>query len=402
MNSKEVSFEGFDGSLLSARLDLPDGNPRAYALFAHCFTCSKDIPAAKRLASSLASEQIAVMSFDFTGLGHSEGEFANTNFHSNVQDLEKAAEFLSANYQAPQVLIGHSLGGAAALLAGSRIESLRAVVTIAAPSDPSHVAKLLRGSIEQLNEKGFADVEIAGRTFSIKSQFLEDINKANLAEATSNLKAALLVLHSPIDNIVSVDNAAEIFMRAKHPKSYVSLDDADHLLKNPKHSEYAASVITGWLQKYLDPVDRKVSSKAPDGAVTVSEVSPNGFKQDVLIGPHHLLADEPEDIGGTDAGPTPYQFLAAGLGACTSMTIRLYARRKEIPLTNVSVEVLHEKRHAEQDAEKPAKHDHFIRKIKFTGDISPKQQQSMLEIADKCPVHRTLEGEIHIETLVVD
>jgi putative redox protein len=349
MNSKEVSFEGFDGSLLSARLDLPDGKPRAYALFAHCFTCSKDIPAARRLSSSLASEQIAVMSFDFTGLGHSEGEFANTNFHSNVQDLEKAAEFLSENYEAPQILIGHSLGGAAALLAGSRIDSLRAVVTIAAPSEPSHVSNLLSGSIEELNEKGFADVEIAGRTFSIKSQFLEDINKANLTEATGNLKAALLVLHSPIDNIVSVDNAAEIFMRAKHPKSFVSLDDADHLLRNPKHSEYAATVITGWLQKYLDPIDKKISSKAPDGAVTVSEVSADGFKQDVLIGSHHLIADEPEDIGGTDSGPTPYQYVAAGLGACTSMTIRLYARRKEIPLVNVSVEVLHEKRHAEQD-----------------------------------------------------
>ena len=402
MSSKEVSFEGFDGSLLSARLDLPDGKPRAYALFAHCFTCSKDIPAARRLSSSLASEQIAVMSFDFTGLGHSEGEFANTNFHSNVQDLEKAAEFLSENYEAPQVLIGHSLGGAAALLAGSRIDSLRAVVTIAAPSEPSHVSNLLSGSIEELNKKGFADVEIAGRTFSIKSQFLEDINKANLTEATGNLKAALLVLHSPIDNIVSVDNAAEIFMRAKHPKSFVSLDDADHLLRNPKHSEYAATVITGWLQKYLDPIDKKVSSEAPDGAVTVSEVSADGFKQDVLIGSHHLIADEPEDIGGTDAGPTPYQYVAAGLGACTSMTIRLYAKRKEIPLESVSVEVLHEKRHAEQDAEKPGTHDLFIRKIKFTGDITPEQQESMLKIADKCPVHRTLEGEIHIETLVVE
>lgn len=402
MISRQVSFTGFDGSLLSARLDLPEGSPRAYALFAHCFTCSKDIPAARRLASSLASEQIAVLSFDFTGLGHSEGEFANTNFHSNVQDLEKAAEFLTDNYQAPQVLIGHSLGGAAALLAGSRIDSLRAVVTIAAPSEPSHVANLLSGSIDELKHKGFADVVIAGRTFSIKSQFLEDINQANLTEATGNLNAALLVLHSPIDNIVSVDNAAEIFMRAKHPKSFVSLDDADHLLRNPKHSEYAASVITGWLQKYLDPIDKRISPKSPDGAVTVSEVSADGFKQDVLVGSHHLIADEPEDIGGTDAGPTPYQYLAAGLGACTSMTIRLYARRKNISLETVSVEVLHEKRHAEQDPDQPATHDHFIRRIRLVGDFSEEQKQAMLKIADKCPVHKTLEGEIHIETEVVE
>lgn len=402
MRSDKISFTGFDGSELSARLDLPDTEPRAYALFAHCFTCSKDIPAARRLASSLASEQIAVLSFDFTGLGHSEGEFANTNFHSNVQDLKLAAKFLSEHYQPPQILIGHSLGGAAVLLAGSHIDSLRAVVTIAAPSEPSHVQNLLQGSIQELNEKGFADVEIAGRTFSIKSQFLEDLSSTNLQHATGNLNAALLVLHSPVDQIVSVDNAAEIFHRAKHPKSFVSLDDADHLLRNPKHSEYAASVISGWLAKYLDPIDKKISPRSPDGAVTVTEVSADGFKQDVLIGQHHLLADEPEDVGGTDTGPTPYQYVAAGLGACTSMTIRLYARRKNIPLTNVSVEVLHEKRHAEQEAEDVGTHDHFIRKIKLSGEFSEQQQADMLRIADRCPVHRTLEGEIHIETLVVD
>lgn len=402
MKTKEISFEGFDGSTLSARLDVPDSRPRAYALFAHCFTCSKDIPAARRIASSLASEQIAVLSFDFTGLGHSEGEFGNTNFQSNVKDLLKAAEFLSENYEPPQVMIGHSLGGAAALLAGSQIDSLRAVVTIAAPSEPSHVQNLLTGSIDEMQREGSAEVEIAGRTFNIKSQFLEDLEQSNIRSAIGNLNAALLVLHSPIDNIVSVDNAAEIFQQARHPKSFVSLDDSDHLLRNPKHSEYAASVISGWLQKYLDPIDRKVSNKAPDGAVTVSEVSADGFKQDVLVGSHHLLADEPEDIGGTDTGPTPYQFVAAGLGACTSMTIRLYARRKSIPLESVSVEVFHEKRHAEQDAEDVGTHDHFLRRITMRGDFSEEQKADMLRIADRCPVHKTLEGTIHIDTEVVD
>ncbi|MDR9396869.1 bifunctional alpha/beta hydrolase/OsmC family protein [Pontimonas sp.] len=401
MSNDEFIFDGSMGPL-SGRLSLPDRPVTHSALFAHCFTCSKDIPAAKRITSALAARGIAVLSFDFTGLGHSDGEFENTNFSSNVEDLRAAAAALEARVAPPSLLVGHSLGGAAVIAAAPTLPSVKAVATIGAPSDPEHVQGLFRDAVPEINDRGSAEVDLAGRSFTITKQFVDDIGNASLHGALLTLDAALLVMHSPVDEIVNVSNAAEIFKAALHPKSYVSLDDADHLMRRVADAEYAASVITAWAGRYLPPAPSGSGQSAPDGDVLVSEVSPDGFAHDVLVaGTHQLSADEPEDVGGTNTGPTPYQFLAAGLGACTSMTIRLYARRKKIPLEHVSVTVRHDKRHAIEcegcETTEP-KVDHFQRDIRLSGELSDEQVASLLAIADKCPVHRTLERASHIST----
>lgn len=402
MRSEEFVFAGSDGSSLSARLTLPTGPVRASAVFSHCFTCSKDIPAAKRIVSSLAHRGLAVLSFDFTGLGHSEGEFANTNFSSNVGDLLLAAQALGEHQRPPSLLVGHSLGGAAVLRAAPSIPSVVAVATIGAPSNPAHVAHLFSESLDDIAREGEATVDLGGRPFVIRKQFLEDISAVSLKQSLSSLGASLLVMHSPVDQIVGVENAAEIFRYARHPKSYVSLDDADHLMRRAQDAEYAASVIASWADRYLPVGGPELTEEAPDGAVVVSEVAPDGFTQDILVGGKHaLLADEPRDIGGRDLGPTPYQFVSVGLGACTSMTMRLYARRKKISLTHVSVIVTHDKRHAlecEACETKAPLQDHFHRAISMEGNLSPEDVEALLKIADKCPVHRTLEAVSHIST----
>lgn len=402
MQSEEFVFAGSDGSPLSARLTLPVGAIRASAVFSHCFTCSKDIPAAKRIVSALAHRGLVVLSFDFTGLGHSEGEFANTNFSSNVEDLLLAAEAMAQRLSPPSLLVGHSLGGAAVLKAAPSLPSVVAVATIGAPSDPSHVAHLFSDKVDDISREGEAQVDLGGRPFTIRKQFLEDISATSLRESLGNLGAALLVMHSPVDQIVGVDNAAEIFHHARHPKSYVSLDDADHLMRRVQDAEYAASVISSWADRYLPASPASSSEGAPDGSVVVSEVAPDGFTQDILVGGKHaLLADEPHDMGGRDLGPTPYHFVSMGLGACTSMTIRLYARRKKIPLTHVAVTVTHDKRHAlecEACETKAPTQDHFHRSIALQGNLSSEEIEAILRIADKCPVHRTLESVSHIST----
>jgi uncharacterized OsmC-like protein/pimeloyl-ACP methyl ester carboxylesterase len=401
MRSEEFTFEGSSGPL-SGRLSLPVHKPNHSALFAHCFTCSKDIPAAKRITSALAARGIAVLSFDFTGLGHSDGEFENTNFSSNVSDLLHAAKALEEKIAPASLLVGHSLGGAAVIAAGAKLDSVTAVATIGAPSDPGHVEALFSSAIPEIRSRGLAEVDLGGRPFTITQQFLDDIEGSMLKGALLTLNAALLVMHSPVDQIVEVSHASDIFQAALHPKSFVSLDDADHLMRRVADAEYAASVIAAWASRYLPSAPTRGAPEAPDGNVVVSEVSPDGFAQDVLIaGVHAMAADEPSDVGGTETGPTPYQFVAAGLGACTSMTIRLYARRKKIPLDHVSVTVSHDKRHAtECEACETSRHagDHFQRHITFQGDLSHDQIASLLAIADKCPVHRTLENSSHIET----
>lgn len=406
MGIQKISFTGHDGHTLNARLDLPDGPTRATALFAHCFTCSKDIPAARRIASRLAAQGIAVLRFDFTGLGHSEGEFANTNFTSNVEDLRLAAAHLAETVSAPQLLIGHSLGGAAVIKAAPDLEGVRAVVTIGAPSDPEHVSKNFSDQIETIREAGEAEVELAGRPFTIRRQFIEDIAGSRLDEALYRLNAALLVLHSPRDTIVGIDNAADLFQGAKHPKSFITLDDADHLITRGEDAEYAADVIGAWATRYLDLAAEEPPVSAPEGTTRVSEVSPRGFRQDINIaGRHMLTADEPASMGGSDKGPSPYQLVAAGLGACTSMTIRMVARRKNLPLEHVFTDVTHNKEHrtdCESCGESGARVDVFQRQIHLAGDLSSEERQQLLEIADKCPVHRTLESEIIIETRLAD
>ncbi len=400
MPTERFTFTGHDGHELAARLDLPEGPHLATALFAHCFTCSKDIPAARRISARLAGAGIAVLRFDFTGLGHSGGEFENTSFTTNVEDLVRAADALAARDMPPSLLVGHSLGGAAVLAAASRIDSALAVATIAAPFDPGHVTHNFDGALERIATDGSAEVELGGRPIRIGRKFVEDVRAENLAPKISGLKRALLVLHAPRDDTVGIDNATEIFKAAKHPKSFVTLDSADHLVTDPGDAEYAAGVIAAWAQRYLDLKHPAPPPGAPEGVVRVCEVDPDGFLQDVHAGPHHYVrADEPEAYGGTDRGMSPYGFLASGLGACTSMTIRMYARRKGWPLDHVSVDVTHDKVHAQDaDGSSPAKIDSFVRTIRLRGNLGDDQRQRLLEIADKCPVHRTLEQTSRIET----
>jgi len=399
MTTERITFTGHNGADLAARLDFPDGPHLATALFAHCFTCSKDIPAARRISARLAGMGIAVLRFDFTGLGHSGGEFGNTTFTSNVGDLHAAADHLAGMGHAPALLIGHSLGGAAVLKAAGDIASVKAVATIGAPFEPAHVTRNFGHALEQIRRDGQAEVNLGGRPITISEDFVDDVSAEKLGPAIASLRRALLVLHAPQDRIVGIENASNIFLAAKHPKSFVTLDEADHLITRPEDAEYAAEVIAAWASRYLKLTPPAPPPGAPEGVVRVSEADPNGFLQDVNAGPtHHALADEPEAYGGTNRGMTPYGFLTAGLGACTSMTIRMYARRKKWPLTHVSVDVTHDKVHA-QDAEAGGtKVDTFRRRISLEGDLSDDQRQKLLEIAEKCPVHRTLEQSSRVDT----
>lgn len=403
MRSEKQSFTGDSGATLAARLDLPDGAPRAFALFAHCFTCTKDILAASKIAAGLAAQGIATLRFDFTGLGHSDGEFANENFSSNVGDLVRAADFLREEYEAPSILIGHSLGGAAVLAAAARIPEARAVATIAAPADPAHVAAHFTEARSEIEDTGEAEVLLAGRPFRIKKQFLEDIESRKLEGEIAGLHKALLVFHAPLDDLVGIDNASKIFLAAKHPKSFVSLDDADHLLSNPQDATYVARVLAAWAGRYLlaEAEEKKRDSGQTEGEVSVAENGEGPLSQTIRIGRHELRADEPPSVGGNDSGPTPYDFLLAGLGACTSMTLRMYARMKKLPLDKVTVRLRHDKIHAEDCADcetKEGKLDQIERWIRLEGDLDETQREKLLEIADKCPVHRTLHSEIKVRT----
>lgn len=402
---QKIQFRGSNGNQLAALLDKPSGSISAFALFAHCFTCSKDIFAANRIANALTELGIAVLRFDFTGLGDSDGEFSNSNFSSNIADLIAAGNYLEDEFQAPQILIGHSLGGAAVLAAAKSMSSVRAVVTINAPASPEHVLKNFQCSIDEINQNGVAEVKLAGRKFSITKQFLDDIQQQRLSKDISTLNKALLVFHSPVDTTVDVSNAAEIYGHAKHPKSFVSLDSADHLLSNRADAIYVGNIIAAWSNRYLEDVTREedlAEVKATEGSVVVAETKQGQFSQFVSIGgKYSLRADEPESYGGTDTGGSPYDLLLAGLGACTSMTMRMYAQRKKIPLERVWVKLKHDKIHAQdcQDCETTnGKVDQIEREIHMTGNLTSEDRQSLLAISEKCPVHRTLHSEVHIRT----
>jgi uncharacterized OsmC-like protein/fermentation-respiration switch protein FrsA (DUF1100 family) len=401
--NERFQFTGAGGNQLAAALELPEREPIAYALFAHCFTCGKDVLAARRIAVALAAKGIAVLRFDFTGLGSSEGDFANTTFSSNVADLVRAADHLRETRKAPAILIGHSLGGAAILAAAAQIRDAKAVVTIAAPSDPAHVTGLFAERVADIRTQGKVEVSLAGRPFPISREFLDDIAEHNLMAHINKLHRPLLVMHAPTDDTVSIDNATRIFIAAKHPKSFVSLADADHLLTRKADAIYVADVIAAWAERYLDPAvpeQADISGKAPRNVV-VRETRNSKLQQAVSIGPHHLLADEPVAAGGEDTGPGPYDFLLAGLGACTSMTMRLYADRKSLPLERVTVTLKHNKIHAEDCAEcetKAGMLDQIDRVIAMEGALDSEQRKRLMEIADKCPVHRTLTSEIRIVT----
>ncbi|MCV6597309.1 MAG: bifunctional alpha/beta hydrolase/OsmC family protein [Mangrovicoccus sp.] len=406
MPTERFTFDSPNGVALAARLDLPaSGAPLATALFAHCFTCGKDIAAARRIAGRLAAMGIAVLRFDFTGLGHSEGEFANTSFTTNVQDLVAAAEALKSRGMGPDLLIGHSLGGAAVLRAAESIPSARAVVTIGTPADPGHVTDNFTAALPEIAAKGAADVMLGGRPIRIGQGFVEDVSNARLTGAIAKLNRPLLVLHAPRDEIVGIDNATAIFKAARHPKSFITLRDADHLLSNADDADYAAEVIAAWAGLHGGIKTPAPPPGAPEGVVRVSEADVEGFLQDISAGPkHHALADEPLAYGGTDKGMSPYGFLAAGLGACTSMTIRMYARRKGWPLDGVSVDVTHNKVHA-QDADETNQSeriDAFHREIRLEGSLDAEQRARLLGIADRCPVHRTLEASSRITTALAE
>jgi len=402
--TQSVSFPGASGATLAARLEAPTDRPRAYALFAHCFTCSKDSKAATYISAALAGRGIAVLRFDFTGLGGSEGDFANTNFSSNIGDLVAAAAFLRKTYHAPAILIGHSLGGTAMLAAAEKIPETLAVATIGSPYGPDHVLRLLKNSLGAIQAEGEALVDIAGREFRIKKQFLDDIGGRKLGDTVARLGRALMVMHSPRDTIVDIDNATKIFMAAKHPKSFVSLDPADHLLSRREDAFYAGQLLAAWAERYLDARPNEIPAPPP-GKVLVRETREGKFTNQVFAGRHVIRADEPVAAGGLDSGLSPYDLLCAALGACTAMTLRSYADLKGIPLERVSVELKHEKIHAIDCAEcetKEGKIDRIERLIGLEGTLDRAQRDKLLEIANKCPVHRTLHSEVLIPTRLAD
>jgi len=402
MRSEKVSFAGSRGEPLAARLDMPQGQVLAWALFAHCFTCSKDTLAAARIAEALAGKGYGVLRFDFTGLGGSGGDFANTDFSSNVGDLVEAAAYLRHQHGAPALLIGHSLGGAAVLAAAARIPEAAAVATIGAPADPAHLARLFSDVRPEIEASGEAEVSIAERKFRIRKEFLEDIEEHKLERAIADMRRPLLIFHAPRDNVVGIENAERIFRAAKHPKSFVSLDDADHMLSWRADSVWVSDVLAAWAARYIEAVDGEAPVEAlPDGVVEVEETGDGRYTERVRAGTHILAADEPRSLGGDDLGPGPYEYLLAGLGACTAMTLRMYADRKDWPVERIKVRLRHEKIHAEDCADcetREGKIDEIFREIDIRGDLDEDQRAQLIAIAQKCPVHRTLTSENRIRT----
>lgn len=398
---ENVRFENRGGVTLAGVLHTPDaGAPRAWALFAHCFTCTKNLKAAVNIAEALCGEGIAVLRFDFTGLGQSEGEFADTHFSSNVDDLVSAAAFLERDYEAPDVLVGHSLGGTAVLAAAPQIPSARAVSTIGSPAEPEHVLNLLQDDLESIDKNGEASVKLAGRPFRIRKDFVDDVRSRSISQGVRKLRKALLIMHSPVDQQVAVEEASRLYQSAMHPKSFISLDDADHLLSRERDSRYAGHVLAAWASRFIHEPDEQIEPAIyHTGHVVASGAPEDIFQVSINADGHALKGDEPESYGGADTGPSPYDFLSAALGSCTVMTINMYARHKQLPLQSVRVDIQHGKIHAEDcmECETPSgKIDRFQRLIWLQGDLSDAERQRLLEIADRCPVHRTLHSEVSI------
>ncbi|MFK7758273.1 MAG: alpha/beta fold hydrolase, partial [Flavobacteriales bacterium] len=397
MSSIKVNFKNSKGEKLAARLELPDRQEaHNYAIFAHCFTCNKNLTAVRNISRALNDAGIAVLRFDFTGLGESEGEFAETNFSSNVSDLVCAAGFLAENYQAPSLLIGHSLGGAAVIFATGKIDSVKALATVGAPASPAHVSHLFSGGLEEIRTMGEAKVNIGGRPFTVKKDFIDDIESVDLKETLQRLRKPILVAHSPQDMTVEVENAKQIYHHAHHPKSFISLDGADHLLTNSKDSTYLGNVISGWVERYLDVPELDTTRTKHQVAVAIGN---DNYTCQITAGKHTLTGDEPADIGGRDYGPAPYEFVSAGLGSCTVITLRMYADRKEWKLDKIICHVNHEKR---DKADGSGKEDVFTRELEFYGELEEKNIARLLQIADKCPVHKTLHASSVIETSLLN
>lgn len=399
MKSEKLTFKNSDDLELSARLELPiDRKPLGYALFAHCFTCNKNLRAISHITNALTRNGYGVLKFDFTGLGESEGDFADTNFSSNIQDLVCAAQYLTDNYSAPKLIVGHSLGGAASLFAASVIDSIQAVATIGAPSSPNHVRHLFESDIEQIELNGSAKILLAGRPFEVKKQFIDDISSQNMKNVVSKLGKALLIMHSPQDETVGVNNAAELYEYARHPKSFISLDGADHLLSNAADSEYAGKVISSWVARYVDIEEKK---KLKPSKRVLARIGSDGFTTDIKTGNHTLRADEPLSVGGDDFGPNPYDLLLSSLGACTAMTMRMYADRKGWEIEEINVHLSHEKQHSKDcnECETTSGYiDKIEKEIEINANLDEQQIQRLIEIADKCPIHRTLHNEVQVFT----
>ena len=401
MARRKVEFDGSDGQL-AGLLELPDSAATCYALFAHCFSCGKDIAAASRISRALVARGIAVLRFDFTGLGNSDGDFANTNFSSNVTDLIAAANFLREEYRAPALMIGHSLGGTAVVAAAGQVPECRALVTLGSPHAPAHVIHQFADRQTDIEATGEADVDLGGRVFRIKKQFVDDVSTQHIDDAVGSLRRALLIMHSPVDRVVSINEAEKLYIGAKHPKSFVTLDDADHLLTRKEDAEYAAATIAAWVSRY---VDTNIPAPPEETGVTAGEVEVREhnrqFTRTVVADQHTWLADEPVRVGGQELGPDPYEHLLAALGTCTSMTIRMYANRKGMALSDVTVRVRHDREHktdCEDCDEHPRQIQVLSRDITLTGDLTEEERVRLLEIADRCPVHRTLEGELEIRS----
>jgi putative redox protein len=390
MRSQTFEFNGEQGTKLAGRLDLPDGPAHAYALFAHCFTCTKDSLAAVRIARALSTEGIGVLRFDFTGLGQSSGEFADSTFSGSLQDLRAAAAALSDAGMAPKLLVGHSLGGAAVLAAAGDLASVSAVVTLAAPFDVQHVTHLFASGLDTLMAEGEAQVNLGGRPFRMRRSFIDDLRRHDQRQRIATLGRAVLVMHAPMDDTVDISNATQIFQAAKHPKSFVPLDKANHLLTRAADAEYAAEVIAAWAARYVGKPPPRVASER--GEVIVEDTGVGNFQVEVHAGATHFLADEPADVGGLGSGPDPYELLSAGLGACTAMTLRVYARQKQWPLQRVPVCVGHSR-----DPKQPYP-DALVREIAIEGELDADQRARLIEIAERCPVHRTLQRGARIAT----
>ncbi len=405
MKSTKLNIQNEKGHKLQAYLELPaNQKPNNYAVFAHCFTCSSTLSAVKNISRALTNHGFGVVRFDFTGLGRSEGEFAESHFSANVSDLLAVNTFLEENYKAPSLLVGHSLGGAAVITAASKLDNIKAVATIGAPATVGHVTRLFSHGLDEVKDKGDVEVNIGGRPFKINQEFVDDFSKTNLPEITKKLRKAILIMHAPFDKTVGIENAEKLYHNAHHPKSFVSLDGADHLLSNSRDSVYVGNMIGHWVQRYFEPQENTMLDAGGEQLVAHLNLEEDHFTTSIQTKRHSFIADEPESVGGDDFGPSPYDYLSAGLAACTVMTLKLYAERKKWDLLEVYAYITYSKKHSDDlmlDIEKPKRIDHLQKRLKFVGNLDEDQKNRLKEIASKCPVHKTLQSEVIIETELI-